>query len=376
MFRDTTYIIIIIVVVDILCVLFSGFALTCSQKEKGEKSIIFGGIVVFLCAVSTLLGFLVNISVPKPVILPLDNEAQSYSDEVEVTLTSERGEIYYTLDGSDPMYGKRYEGTINLAETTTVSARSKSLFKWSEIEKSMYRVESKEENLSNTNAASGSKKRETYSYQQINEGILGDKITFNSIKVTDTDAAWAETKGLELPLLSNETNFVGAREDTGVNAGSGNAWEGTEIVAEDGKTYIVRLYVHNNASGGMDSVAEDTQVRFYVPYGSADQVTMNGWLTSSNAVPQQYSDTVVFNSIDGMPFHLEYVSGSALLENGGFAKGAGIQLPDSITNQGNPTNKAEDEWTLIGYNALDGRVPGCYGYINYVSIKVKVIYEV
>ena len=42
MFRDTTYIIIIIVVVDILCVLFSGFALMCSQKEKGEKSMYMG----------------------------------------------------------------------------------------------------------------------------------------------------------------------------------------------------------------------------------------------------------------------------------------------------------------------------------------------
>lgn len=217
--------------------------------------------------------------------------------------------------------------------------------------------------------------RPTYSYQQINEGALGDKITFNSIKVTDTDKTWAEANGLELPLLGNETNFVGAREDTGKNEGAKNIWEGTEITAEDGKTYIVRLYVHNNSSGGMDSIAEDTKVRFYVPYGSAVTQTVNGRLASSNAVPQEYSDTVVFNSIDGIPFHLEYVSGSAFLENGGFAKGDGVQLPDSITNQGNPTNKAEDEWTLIGYNALDGRVPGCYEYINYVGIKVKVVYD-
>lgn len=217
--------------------------------------------------------------------------------------------------------------------------------------------------------------RPTYSYQQINEGALGDKITFNSIKVTDTDKTWAEANGLELPLLGNETNFVGAREDTGKNEGAKNVWEGTEITAEDGKTYIVRLYVHNNSSGGMDSVAEDTKVRFYVPYGSAITQIVNGRLTSSNAVPQEYSDTVTFNSVDSIPFHLEYVSGSAFLENGGFAKGDGVQLPDSITNQGNPTNKAEDEWTLIGYDALDGKIPGCYEYINYVGIKVKVVYD-
>ncbi len=221
-------------------------------------------------------------------------------------------------------------------------------------------------------------KRPTYSLQQVSEGALGDKITFNSIKIADSDYEWHKVAtGNDIPrgTIRNETNFVGAREDTGINAGSSNVWEGTEITAEDGKTYIVRLYVHNNSSGGMDSVAEDTKVRFYVPYGSAVTQTVNGRLASSNAVPQEYSDTVTFNSIDGIPFHLEYVSGSAFLENGGFAKGAGVQLPDSITNQGNPTNKAEDEWTLIGYDALDGRVPGCYEYINYVSIKVKVIYD-
>ena len=217
--------------------------------------------------------------------------------------------------------------------------------------------------------------RPTYSYQQINEGALGDDITFNSIKVVDTDAAWAEEHGLELPLLGNETNFVGAREDTGKNEGAKNVWKGTEIAVEDGKTYIVRLYVHNNSPSGMDAVAEDTKVRFYIPYASSDQVTVNGWLASSNAVPAEYSDTVVFKSKDGVPFSLYYVPGSALLENGGFAKGAGVQLPDSITNQGNLTNKAEDEWTLIGYDALDGRVPGCYEYINYVSIRVRVAYD-
>lgn len=218
-------------------------------------------------------------------------------------------------------------------------------------------------------------KRPTYSLQQVNEGTLGDTITFNSIKVADTDAAWAEEHGLEMPLLGNETNFVGARKNTGINAGGGNVWEGTEITVEDGETYIVRLYVHNNSPDGMDAVAEDTKVRFYIPYASSDQITVNGWLASSNAAPAEYSDTITFKSKDGVPFSLYYVSGSALLENGGFAKGAGVQLTDTITNQGNPTNKVEDEWTTIGYYGLDGKIPGCYECINYVSIRVKAVYD-
>lgn len=216
--------------------------------------------------------------------------------------------------------------------------------------------------------------RPLYSYQQANEGAI-DHITFNSIKVADTDAAWAAKNGLAMPLLGNETNFVGARKNTGINVGSGNVWEGTEIIAEDGETYIVRLYVNNNGSDGENGVADGTKVRFYVPYDSASSQTVSGRLVSSNAVPTEYSDTVVFKSEDGIPFSLQYVYGSALLENGGFANGDGVILPDSITNQGNPTNNVEDEWTLIGYDALDGKIPGGYKYINYVSIMVRVVYD-
>lgn len=216
--------------------------------------------------------------------------------------------------------------------------------------------------------------RPLYSYQQANEGAI-DHITFNSIKVADTDTAWAEANGLELPLLGNETNFVGAREYIRKNEGAQNVWEGTEIAVEDGKTYIARLYIHNNGPNGENGIAKATKVRFYVPCGSATTQTVAGWLTSINATPTEYSDTVVFKSEDGIPFSLQYVYGSALLENGGFASGNGVILPDSITNQGNPTNNVEDEWTLIGYDALDGEIPGGYKYINYVSIMVRVVYD-
>lgn len=212
--------------------------------------------------------------------------------------------------------------------------------------------------------------RPLYSYQYINEHDVG--VTFNSVKLAESDAAWAKKNNVVLPLVTNETNFVGAREDTGKNEGVNNVWNEDSIDAEDGKTYIVRLYVHNNSQ---KQEAKDTQVRFYVPYGSATTQTVSGWLRSSNATPGTYSDTVDFKSVNGNPFHLEYVSGSAHLANGGFAKGDGVKLTDSINNQGNPTDKVEDEWTTIGYNALDGVIPGCYKYINYVSIRVKVVYD-
>lgn len=212
--------------------------------------------------------------------------------------------------------------------------------------------------------------RPLYSYQYVNEHDVG--VTFNSIKLADTDAAWAKKNNLELPLVTNETNFVGARLDTGKNEGAKNVWEGTQITAEEGKTYLVRLYVHNNSQ---KQEAKDVQVRFHVPYGSGTSVKVGGDLRSSNATPKTYLDDVTFTSANGSPFHLEYVSGSALLENGGFAKGDGVKLPDSVVNQANNGGSANGEWTSIGYNALDGKIPGCYEYINYVGIKVKVVYD-
>lgn len=215
--------------------------------------------------------------------------------------------------------------------------------------------------------------RNIYSLKEINDGALGDAITFNSIIVNEsTDSEW-----IGEGTLQNETNFVGARVDDD-NHGKYNKWEGTEIEAVDGETYIVRLYVHNNSPLGEDATAEDVKVRFYIPSISGNEVEVQGWLTSSNATPNQYADTVVFQSEDGTPFHLEYVEGSALLENGGFASGAGVQLSDSVVYTdaagANGANFA-DAWTLIGYNGLDGKVPGCYAYTNYVSIEVKAVYD-
>ena len=208
-------------------------------------------------------------------------------------------------------------------------------------------------------------KRQTYSLQQVDEGILGDTVTFNSIKVTDTDAAWYKAhygKDLPVGMLKNETNFVGAREDTGINAGEKNLWS-DNITVEDGKTYIVRIYVHNNNPNGESGAAEDTSVHFFVPTLSDNSITVDGWITSSNAQPREYVDDVVFNS--DIPFHLEYQEGSAILENNGIGADGGCKLSDSVI----------DQYTQIGYNALDGHIPGCYQYNNYASIEVKAVFD-
>ena len=144
-------------------------------------------------------------------------------------------------------------------------------------------------------------------------------------------------------------------------------WQGNSITVEDGKYYIIRLFVHNNNPNGEDAVAENTHVSFSIPGISSTQVQVNGFINSSNATPSEYWDYVNFNSPDATPFHLEYLYGSALLENNGIGLG-GLPLSDDIV-------KAKSGGVMIGYDALDGRVPGCYQYDNYVTIIVKAVFD-
>lgn len=229
----------------------------------------------------------------------------------------------------------------------------------------------------------GGKGRSSYTVEEINDGVIGatpksdgedyknspnypGKIVFNSI--SDSMPVGDGVKG------GSEKNFVGAREcvlrdDRRCESvdKTGKGWLHNDITVEDGKTYIIRMYVHNNNPNGTDAVAEDTRVSFSIPtdYDQENKrIQVNGFINSSNAVPTEYWDSINFNS--EVPFHLEYVFGSALLENNSIGLG-GLTLSDDVV-------KAKSGGTLIGYDALDGRIPGCYQYDNFVTIQVKAVF--
>lgn len=228
-----------------------------------------------------------------------------------------------------------------------------------------------------------------YSLQRINEGVLGNTIAFNSIHIQDSDYAWHKnTYGEDIPTgtITNESNFVGARENTGINAGANNVWNGDRIKVEEGKSYIVRLYVHNNNPNGEQAIAENTRVSFNIPSTSAREVTVNGYIYSDSASVNgyPYMDNVIFESATGESFHLEYVKGSALLENqadyntvttaDGKKQVIGFKLSDNIVEA------ASIQGVKIGYKLgadgqPNGQVPGCYQYDSFVTIEVKPVFD-
>ena len=181
--------------------------------------------------------------------------------------------------------------------------------------------------------------RPVYSLDDINAGKLGDKITFNSI-----------TKDGK---IGDERNFVGAR----LTSGNASVYNANEINVEDGQTYTIRPYVHNNSPKGEDAIAKGVGVSFSLPTTVASEQTIIGYLDADAPVtPTRYWDEVTLKSSDD--FYIEYVQGSAQYrnENGTF------KLADTVINGK----------TLIGYTSMNGEIPGCFKYDGEATIQVKV----
>ena len=205
--------------------------------------------------------------------------------------------------------------------------------------------------------------RDPYTIDQINAGVLGDKIVFNSIK---DDAAKIQNQfGVSIPI-EDERFFVGARDAGTGNHGANNHWETNTITVEEGKTYLVRLYVHNNNPDGTAKTASNVKVSFQLPQVISKSPRINGFIDAPGTAIESYWDYVQFNSADGRAFYLDYIEGESLLENNHYAAKPGKKVSDNIVNGGVKTSYQSEE---------DGLVPGCYDFASYYTIKVKPVFE-
>ena len=162
-----------------------------------------------------------------------------------------------------------------------------------------------------------------------------DHVTFNSI----TDAT----------NYGDERNFVTISQD-------GTNWT-DDVTVANGQEYYVRIYVHNNAASNLNLVAQNVMARLNVPTQTANRIQVDGYVDSTNASPNSVWDQAVFHGANNANFKLSYVSGSASYHNG---KGQ-FALGDSITSTG----------AKLGYDKMDGNIPGCFEYSGAVFLKVK-----
>lgn len=198
--------------------------------------------------------------------------------------------------------------------------------------------------------------RPGYTMQQIDDGILGDKIVFNSI---------TNNPNLGEGANGDERKFVGAREykDTDPT----HDFRTDELQVEDGKEYELYMYAHNDNPRGIQAIAKDVRAFFNIPNVCAKNQRITGFLDSSNATPTEVLDDVYLKSDTN--FYLVPVSGSATIYSKG--KTNGMTLSDDIW--GGATGSTEG--VLLGYDSLNGEIPGGFLYVQILTIRVKVIYD-
>ncbi len=169
---------------------------------------------------------------------------------------------------------------------------------------------------------------------------------------------------INTPFYGDERHFLDSRVGSG-NDAADNYKDVLEGV-KDGDTVTLRAYVHNNGNQSLNgenfdgpTVASNARVRFLLPTGTAKHLRATSFITADNAVPGSVSDTGDLKS--NQPFSVEYIPGSATLVTG-VNGGKNFKLSDDIVKSG----------AQIGYDQVNGKVPGCFEYQAFVYIKVKV----
>lgn len=184
--------------------------------------------------------------------------------------------------------------------------------------------------------------RPTYTIQK-----PADHVTFNSITNN--------------PAHGDERNFMQVRE-----ANASNTTYADKIGLSVGHEYVVYVYFHNNAASNLNEsgkgIAKGAYVKAQIPAvisKGSNGTKAVGYVGASNATPREVWDDISFTNSTAGDIALRYVPGSATIHSKGAVNGK--TMSDSIITTG----------ALLGYNTLDGVVPGCEQFAGYVTFRVK-----
>ena len=206
--------------------------------------------------------------------------------------------------------------------------------------------------ITSTAFAWGPSERPTYTNQQ-----PADYATFNSI--------------IDNVAVGDERNFVRVKE-----LGTEDKYS-DEVSVVPGKEYEVYIYYHNNAGTDMNAsgVGLALQTKAAATYPAKISKDATGTLTGE--ITWKYitskTDTVVHDGkvwdeatlkTDYDDVVLRYKLGSATIHNSGKSNGSVLS-----------TNLFSEGGTYIGFNSLNGVVPGCAeysGHITYTLVAEKI----
>lgn len=158
------------------------------------------------------------------------------------------------------------------------------------------------------------------------------------------------------PAHGDERNFVQVKA-----AEAPNSAYGESVTLQPGKQYDVFIYYHNNAASNLNAsgkgIAQGAFVKAQLPAVVNGSANLVGHVGASNAKPTQVWDEAAFKSSGA--YAIRFVPGSATIHNKGATNGA--KLADKIVTTGVP----------LGYDQLNGKVPGCEQFAGYVTFRVQ-----
>lgn len=162
-------------------------------------------------------------------------------------------------------------------------------------------------------------------------------VTFNSI--TDD------------PAYGDERNFMHIE---GVTENMDN------VTLSIGKEYVVYMYYRNG--GAESNIAQGAYARASIPSivkKGATNTVAAGYIGAQNAQPDEVWDDISFNNPTDGDIALRFVAGSAKLFNHGDTNAT--RLSDDIIGKG----------VMLGYNTLNGELPGGIKYAGFVTFRIK-----
>ena len=234
--------------------------------------------------------------------------------------------------------------------------------------------------------------RTTYTLEQINGGALGNNAVLNSIKdeanIDKIIAEYNKNNANKITTwIGDETQFLNVKEKGTTTNDEHNGWRSAEPnytdpqVVQEGKTYRVRMFVHNNNPKGTEVMANNVVAKVNMADESAQlEKTITAYIQGSNT--NQVYDEAKFVSGNGKKFNLAYVPGSVEYVNNWTNTAANFSKYTK-GNSGNGYAKLTDNLfaapgTRIGYSSYStsglqftDNLPGCYQYSGWIFFDVK-----
>ncbi|MDR1300114.1 MAG: DUF11 domain-containing protein [Candidatus Nomurabacteria bacterium] len=241
--------------------------------------------------------------------------------------------------------------------------------------------------------------RTLYTLNQVNGGELGNTPVLNSIKdQNNIDGLIAEynkthPKQQITSWVGDETQFLNVKEKGASTDDPYNGWKSAEPnwknpqVVEPGKTYRVRMFVHNNNPRGLNVVAQNVRAWVNMADASAEtEKTITAYIGGSNT--NEVYDEAKFTSTGGKKFNLAYIPGSVKYVNNWTLDQARTDFNytiDSKTYKGYaPLSDYmfAKQGVLLGYDTYDadtlqfnGSIPGCYQYSGWIYFDLAAQFQ-